>query len=295
VISSFFEFCHQAGPSKCPLYAPTVAEIQQRVGTIVDSLSQAPIPIPFQSKSPVVLTKKMIRRLMFMSTYSPLAMFKVVADGLIAIETYNLTTLGNLIESYSDSNVECNCQTTSPWLTATEAFYAIACGDGDEIPDGPGDYSAYFEKLAAKSSFASQIWGIHYLQCAQWKIRPKSRFMGPLAGNTSHPLLILSPSFDPVCPLKDARAVQRRYTGSGLLVQNSYGHCTIASPSLCTAKRLRAYFTEGTLPAEGTVCEVEELPFVGVVSNKASTLSRADIELLDALRALASEVPRFGL
>jgi pimeloyl-ACP methyl ester carboxylesterase len=294
VIFSFFEFCHQAGPLKCPLYAHTVAEIQQRVNTIVETLSSAPIPIPFLSKGPVVLTKKMFDMLVFTSAYSPLTMFKVIADGLVAIETYNLTTLANITETFLDTPVECNCKETTPWLASTEAFYAIACGDGDEVPDGPGDYDAYFAKLAAKSSFASQMWGIHRLQCAQWKIRPKSRFVGPLAGNTSHPLLILSPSFDPVCPLKDAQAVQRRYTGSALLVQNSYGHCSLASPSLCTAKHLRAYFTKGTLPKDGTVCEVEELPFVGDTGGM-DTLSSQDMELLEALRALTSEVPKFGL
>jgi pimeloyl-ACP methyl ester carboxylesterase len=296
VFSSFYHFCHEAGPSKCPLYTPTVAGIRQRVDDIISTLSRAPIPIPFASNAPAVITKKEFHMLMFVSTYAPLAMFKVLAESLIAVETYNLTTLANVVEGILGMDFKCMCKKQrAPWLGRTQAFNAVACGDGEEIPDGPGDYEAYFDKLTAKSSFASPIWGLHYLQCAHWKIRPKTRYTAPFIGNTSHPILVVSPSFDPVCPLKDARAVQKRYTGSRLLVQNSYGHCSIASPSLCTAKNIRAYFIDGTLPEEGLVCDVDELPFIGDVRDKASLSSHQDTELLEALRVLAGGVPRFGL
>jgi len=49
------------------------------------------------------------------------------------------------------------------------------------------------------------------------------------------------------------------------------------------------------LPAAGTACEVEELPFIGEVGNDVKVLSSEDAELLEALRALACVVPRFGL
>ncbi|KAI0761843.1 hypothetical protein BD413DRAFT_485329 [Trametes elegans] len=42
----------------------------------------------------------------------------------------------------------------------------------------------------------------------------------------------VSTQYDPVCPLADARAVERRFDGAALPVQNSYGHCTTSAPSL---------------------------------------------------------------
>jgi hypothetical protein len=94
-----------------------------------------------------------------------------------------------------------------------------------------------------------------------------------------------------VCPLGHALAVQERYPGSRLLIQDSYGHCALlAAPSRCTAKHLRAFFVEGILPASGTVCEVDELPFVGEVGGKVG-LSDEDAELLEALKAGARKVP----
>jgi len=288
VLSAFFTFCHQAGPSKCPLHAPSAAAIRDRVHNILDGLSRAPIPVPFAPKAPAVLTKKALHQFMFQSLYSPIKLFPVLADGLAAIETNNLTTLTDVTDTFLDLGVECACE-SYPWLENTwkDGFHAIACGDGDKVPNAPGDYEAFFQNLAAKSSFAS-IWGIHHLECAEWKIHAKWRYNGPFAGNTSYPLLLIAPTFDPVTPLKHAKAVQNRYAGSVLLVQHSYGHTSIESPSLCTAKNVRAYFAQGTLPTEGTVCEVDELPFIGEVGGKTSPLSGEEIELLQVHKGLAT-------
>jgi pimeloyl-ACP methyl ester carboxylesterase len=297
VLLSFFEFCHQAGPSKCPLYGSTVPNIRKRVDTIIGSLSQAPVPIPLSSKGPVVITKKVLHRLMFVALYQPTAVFPILADILIAIETDNISALTDIIDQFINLNIECSCASPLPWqqYVSTSATLAIACGDADKHPNGSDDYKSYFDKLMAKSAFAAPILGMIPLACSEWMMTPKWRYTGPFAANTSYPLLIASPKFDPVCPLTNAKAAQKQYAGSALLVQNSYGHCTTSSPSLCTAKHIRAYFGEGTLPAAETTCEVEELPFIGKVENDVKLLSREDAELLEALRALARVVPRFGL
>jgi len=297
VLLSFFEFCHRAGPSKCPLYGSTVPSIRKRVDTIIDSLSQAPVPIPFSSKGPVMITKKVLHQLMFGVLYSPTMAFPILANSLIAVETDNISALTDIADQFFDLGVECSCASPLPWqqFVSMSATFAIACGDADKHPNGPDDYKSYFDKLMAKSAFAAPIWGVNYLACSEWKMTPKWRYTGPFAANTSYPLLIITTKFDPVCPLTNAKAAQKQYAGSALLVQNSYGHCTTSSPSLCTAKHIRAYFREGTLPAAGTACEVEELPFIGEVENDVKVLSSEDVELLEALRALARVVPRFGL
>lgn len=40
-------------------------------------------------------------------------------------------------------------------------------------------------------------------------------------------------------------------------------HSSVAQASLCTAKVIRAYFGNGTLPAPGTVCDVHVPLFAG--------------------------------
>ncbi|OBZ70732.1 hypothetical protein A0H81_09435 [Grifola frondosa] len=295
VLESFFTFCHQAGAEKCPLYAATVAEIHDRYTNIFARVTNNPIAVPFAVDGPFIITATSLHQLMFLATYSPTTMFGTVANTLVAVEKNNQTALAALGSSFPLS-YKCKCKEPQPWLISNEAFHAIACGDGDPFSFSPEEFSAYFTNLTSMSPFAAPIWGNLRIRCAEWPLTARWRYTGPLeAANTSHPLLVVSPTSDPVCPLSDAKAVRARYGGAGLLVQNSFGHCSLSAPSLCTAKHVRAYFENGTLPKEGTVCEVDELPFVGAVgAEKVSAMSAEDMELLDALRGLADEVPMLG-
>ena len=56
--------------------------------------------------------------------------------------------------------------------------------------------------------------------------------------------------------LQDARAVQGRYGGSTLLVQQSVDHGSVNGPSVYSARLmlLRKHFEDGTLPEAGTRC-----------------------------------------
>ena len=296
VLGSFFRFCHQAGPQKCPLYAPSAPQIRQRVDAIMSSLDHNPMPIAFTLKGPTLVTRKMLHSLMFEATYFPIKLFPEVAAILLAAEQRNASVLA-LIPDIFEANPECNCQIPIPWLTSTSiTFNAIACGDGVVPAQGSPNFTEHFSDLMKKSPFGAPLWGSLNIKCAEWGISAKWRYKGPLAAaNTSHPILVVSPRFDPVTPLTDALAVRERYAGAGLLVQNSNGHCSLSAPSICSAKNIRAYFYDGKLPEEGTVCEVDELPFIGEVQPTAGLLEAEDRELLDALKGLTGGLSRFRL
>lgn len=68
---------------------------------------------------------------------------------------------------------------------------------------------------------------------------------------TAKPILILSTTWDPVCPLISAKKAQNSFEGAHLVEQLSYGHCSLSMPSLCTVRHLRHYFNEGILPKVG--------------------------------------------
>ena len=75
-------------------------------------------------------------------------------------------------------------------------------------------------------------------------------------------------------------------------MQNSCGHTSLSAPCVYTARVVRAYLEEGTLPAEGTVCNPDELPFVGRVGSMQA-MSEEEERLLDALRGMSRTVPMF--
>ncbi|KAI1785888.1 alpha/beta-hydrolase [Ganoderma leucocontextum] len=293
VIDSLFTFCHQAGPLNCALYETTPAAISERYYDALEAVKQSPVPIPL-AEPPLVLTYKDLINQILSKAYSPIAGYQIVVTTIRAIETGNQTLLAALAP-YVVSPVACDCAPPAPPNNeGSDALFAIACGDADAQTFDRAAFRAFFADLTRVAPTAGPAWAVLHLGCTQGSIRPRWRYTGPLAAqNTSHPLLIVQPKFDPVCPLRDARVVRERYGGAGLLVQDSYGHCSLSAPSVCTAKHVRAYFEEGTLPAEGTVCEPDVLPLVGRVSG-VQARSEEDERLLEALRGLTKGVPMFG-
>ncbi|KAI0708188.1 alpha/beta-hydrolase [Cerioporus squamosus] len=296
VVESLFTYCHRAGPMLCPLYESTPEKIRERYFSVLDAVGRKPVAVPL-AESPTVITRRDLVWQLFTATYRPLLRYATVVDVVRAIETANQTTLAALAPKICPP-AKCDCTTSDrerePWTAENDAFSAIACGDGDKHPYDAETYRRFYADMVAESPHGGPIWAIHYLQCAEWRVRPRWRYTGPLAANaTASPLLLVAPRYDPVCPLRDALRVRERYPGAGLLVQESHGHCTLAAPSVCTAKHVRAYLEDGRLPGEGTVCEADELPFVGVVRD-VGAMSVEDRELLDAMRGLAEMVPTLG-
>ncbi|KEP46365.1 alpha/beta-hydrolase [Rhizoctonia solani 123E] len=100
--------------------------------------------------------------------------------------------------------------------------------------------------------------------CASWKIRPGQRYDGPWTveeglQKTRFPILYASLDADPVTPLSAAQKMVKSFGNQSavLLVQEGFGHATVAHPSLCTAKAVHDYFLEGKVPAPGTICKPE--------------------------------------
>lgn len=86
---------------------------------------------------------------------------------------------------------------------------------------------------------------------------PSQFFEGFEFVNTSAPVLFVNTAGDPVTPRSSAYNMQRLFSGSRVLIQNSPGHGYSSAPSKCTDDILAAYFADATLPEEGTWCETD--------------------------------------
>ncbi|KAG9082675.1 hypothetical protein FS749_006664 [Ceratobasidium sp. UAMH 11750] len=172
---------------------------------------------------------------------------------------------------------------------------SIMCGDS--APAGWksfDDFVEYFHELASIGPIGEN-WALWTGFCRQWKFRPIERYEGPWSTKTGlkktrFPILYASLDADPVTPLPAAIKMSEAFGNQSavLLVQEGFGHCTLAHPSLCTAKILKDYFVKGKVPAPGTRCKPEPgYLFPGNDTKSITTLSAEDQTLWRALEGLS--------
>jgi len=305
-LQTFFTGCYEAGPLECPFYAPSPEAIRQNLTNLYDSVRAKPIAIKTRNTYGV-LDYNHIRTVIFASLYSPYALFPIVGKALAELAGGDGTSLFELVNP-PQPQYDCSCDSSKEeerkWAEVTDASATILCNDGADIPGDLESSRKYFEEMAKKSEWGD-IWSSIRLGCVGWPKFPKDHFQGPFVANTSHPLLLIGNTADPVTPLWAAKKMSRGFKDSVVLTQDSPGHCSISAPSLCTVKYIRDYFIHGTLPEPDTVCQPVTKPFPGSVAKYGSdeaqaaffeTLTTQEKDMLDAVTELSSMrdlIPRF--
>ncbi|KAJ4372202.1 hypothetical protein N0V83_003976 [Neocucurbitaria cava] len=257
---SFYTFCHHAGPEVCPLATAngTSSDVEARFQKIVQSLYHKPL-ILNSPQGPEILTFSDVKLLIFSAVYQPMGSFPLIARLLAAIEAGEGEILDQLSFAYRNGHVyHCpvNGSTSpAPKLMSPVAQFAILCGDGiDQSHLAIDDFVEYWNLLESISPTAASVWSMLRMHCASWRIRARYSFTGPFGGNTSHPILFVSNTADPVTPLRSGRLMHSFFPGSGILVGDSAGHCSVSTPNPCTLNHIRAYFQTGVLPPPETIC-----------------------------------------
>jgi len=290
--------CTKAGPEKCGLYENSAKLVLQRVNNLLNKLRTAPIPVyqqaAAQNSEPEygIVSYDTVKRSIFLTLYHTHTAGAYIMNLLAELEKGNAYPFLSLStgRAYRDL-LSCDCPAPghepSPYYGLLEPTLAIACGDNAIEDQTFSEIRKIYEDMAMTSTFAD-IWVLH-AACSGWKVKGKERFRGTFNHKTSHPLLLIGNTADPVTPLWSAHKMSKGFEGSVVLTQNSSGHCSISGTSLCTHKAIRAYFQNGTLPEEGTVCETESKIFGS--SNllddiDKSAISAEDFALLEASYAL---------
>lgn len=282
----------------------------------MQSLKSHPIAVPLPGNlGPEILTYGDVHLSLLGSVYFPYALAELFWDLLPALEARNASHPGVLgLAKRKQALVEPaqppggavpTCDPTAgggddhscqPYHAWAGAFAAVSCMDAGGGPSSltREAFSAHRAELAAQSRWVSPTWSRNKLMCEgitvapAWRPLPRLRFEKQEWANTSHPLLLIGNTRDPATPLANAARVSRDlFPNSVVLQQDSEGHCSHATPSLCTAKIVREYFQTGTLPKPGTVCHPEKKPFLGCVREGGCHFDEEDARLWEALHALA--------
>ncbi|KAF8075851.1 hypothetical protein FPV67DRAFT_1469501 [Lyophyllum atratum] len=286
-MDAFFTYCHSAGPSGCPFYAPSPDLIAANLTALYNSVSARPIPVRTANSYGIVDYSR-LRTSVFVSLYSPWASWPPLAQALADLANGDGATLFSLLEK---PPFECECGKRQGELPVVrDAETAIVCNDGDVVPEAFEELEKYFKDTTSKSQWA-EIWGAIRTAC----LIPNGS--GPFEANTSFPLLVVGNTAGA------AKKTAKGFPNAVVLTQDSPGHCSISAPSLCTQTYIRDYFVKGTLPPPGTICSTTSSPFPDVppdlkgseqgvlgqkqVGQQAELLSAEQRVVLDAVRKLS--------
>ncbi|KAL4257974.1 Serine protease/Carboxylesterase S33 [Pleurotus pulmonarius] len=269
-LQSFFDSCFEGGPDLCPFYESSPQAIARKLDELTQSIFLRPVPV-VTSLSYGLVDYSRLRNTIFLSLYSPYTDFPRLAQGLADLARGNGTTLYQFLETPA---FDCACGTQAPLQPVLDGRNVIGCTDGKEVSDTFEESESYLRDLLLQSQWA-ELWATLRISCLGWPKQEKKHFQGPFVGNTSHPILWIGNTADPVTPVASAHKMAKGFPGSIVLTQDSPGHSSMSAPSTCTAGHVREYFLNGTLPAEGVVCPVDGPIFS---AQKASTLEARQVE-----------------
>ncbi|KAK8067390.1 hypothetical protein PG997_014137, partial [Apiospora hydei] len=293
VFTGFAEECSKAREA-CPLNTVNGREFRStsRIKTYIDEflggLDEEPIPVYLDSSHYGSITRRnVVSNGVFPALYRP-ASWPSLANNLAALFMGNSTPA---YLAYSKSWV-------LDFLVDDSSIFVMMNDNQKTGPRAPlhGTKPILNHTLprSEMSYLVSRYQGSGFYEQASWSIptthgfRPRYYPASPRV-RTAEPMLILSTTWDPVCPLASAKKARASFEGARLVEQKAYGHSTRSMPSLCTAKYIRRYFNEGELPEPGATCNVDVEYFPASGSPSVIGLSNEDKELLVSLQALADE------
>jgi pimeloyl-ACP methyl ester carboxylesterase len=145
------------------------------------------------------------------------------------------------------------------YFNGVEGFPAVACADSDN----PHSYAAWSSTGAAADAangYFGRIWTWVSSICAAWPHGDADRYMGPFSNRTANPVLVIGNLFDPATRYQGAVTASTLLPNSRLLTVHGWGHTSLFLSS-CADAVASSYLVDLTLPAPGTVCEQDHVPF----------------------------------
>ncbi|KAH8915232.1 hypothetical protein BT69DRAFT_1272046 [Atractiella rhizophila] len=316
---SFLSSCIEAGASRCALVKDnsTESSIHERIAAVSASLLESPLPVASMDGVDI-LTASQLHKAIFLSLYNPDS-WQRLAQGLSEAEDgegymiWRMNQPGSK-DTFVHKKWDENILRRPMNVEAAVQSRHIMCADTNpKIFKNfkPKDLQVYLRRLNKLSTFVGEYWALWVTSCAGWDFEPFEAYRGPWTveegtRKTSFPILFIGNTYDPVTPLSAAKSMSKGFgnDSASLLIQNGYGHCSVAQPSICTARAVRNYFVNSTVPEYGTVCEVDPgfLFPEAKREDQADSLSfgsgkklQGDLELLESINGIGKELARLRL
>lgn len=285
VLDGFLKECVKAGDN-CSMstLATSWEGLKEKFVSFMDGIEAQPLSVYLNNTSYGLLTyQKLWYGALFPTLYKPSNWFNFAS-------TIGSLMKGNATDAFLQYGLDD--------LPTDDSFYTISHNDGKSGPKHwPQDLGSFLDLLSPllNSSLFARDDSAFYFAKAQWSIPHTHDYVPKRGVKTKHPLLILTTTYDPVCPLISAKAARGAFEESRIVEVEGYGHCSIAVPSQCIAKHVRSFLYDGELPEDDIKCQVDGPYFVNPDEDKNALAQQyfdgaqeqelylAQLELADAL------------
>ncbi len=253
-LMEFFRLC-DAGAANCA-FAPNSAA---RFAALAAKLKVKPIVIILPDGSTLNLNYSILIGITLGAMYDS-SSWESFAELLAFIESQTLdpAALGAKLQRFLSVPSYIAKRGFPHYQNFVEGFPAVACADSDN----PHSYSAWSKAADAAPGYFGRIWTWVSSICAAWPRSDADRYMGPFNKRTANPVLVIGNLFDPATRYEGAVTASKLLPNSRLLTVHGWGHTSLFL-SQCADAAAVHYLVDLTLPAPGTVCEQDRVPFSG--------------------------------
>lgn len=146
-------------------------------------------------------------------------------------------------------------------------------------PDTPEAWWTAAQAAETEGGYFGPWWTYVSSTCATWPGRDPGRYAGPFTAATANPVLVVGNYFDPATPHEGALTVAELLPNSRLVSLNGWGHVSLFF-SQDMDRAVARYLLDGTMPAEGTVFDQDEIPFVDIgpsIARSSAAQTRASL------------------
>ncbi|HKD33669.1 MAG TPA: alpha/beta hydrolase [Gaiellaceae bacterium] len=256
-LNEFFRLC-DAGAANCA-FAPNSAA---RFAALGDALKAHPLPVTFPDGSTGEVNYSNLIGMTLGALYDS-STWEDFARALADLESQvGAQQLGVRLQAFwHPMNTYITKRGFPHYFNGLESFPGVACADSDN-PRTYGAWSAAADAAEAQFAPFGRIWTWASSICANWPFSDADRYTGPWTHATSNPVLVIGNQFDPATRYQNAQFVSHLLPNSRLLTVHGWGHTSLFL-SQCADEAQTRYLVDLTLPAPGTVCQQDHVPFSG--------------------------------
>ena len=147
----------------------------------------------------------------------------------------------------------------APYEQVLEGFAGVWCLDPVN-PDHPSAWARAARRADRRDPYFGRPWIWFGSICAQWPGHDSDRYLGPFNRRTANTVLVVGNVNDPATRYQDAVSTARLLGRGRLLTVAGSGHTSLFL-SACADAHVSRYLLTGRVPAAGTVCPVDVVPF----------------------------------